>query len=394
MDKTLHIEKMRNLKCAVVIPTYNNAGTIESVIRDVKEYCKDVIVVNDGSTDSTLNIINNIDGIEYIAYAANHGKGYALRTGLNEAYNKGFQYALTLDSDRQYQADDIPKFVEAIEQEPDTLFIGSRRMSAENTPLINTFATRFSNFWYMVETARKLDDTQSGFRVYPLIPLHGIHFLTTRYEFEMEVIVRAAWQGVKVKNIPIKVNYPPAGKRVSHFKPARDFTRISILNTCLVAWALIIYHPFRFFRWLTWKNIKKFIDHNIMHSADSNPRMALSIGWGVMWGMMPVWGWQAIIAIASGYFMRLNKTIVFVGSNISTPPLTPFIIFGGYCTGGLILSRPILIALRDVTLEGVMNSLLQYVVGSIIFAIIAGLLSTCISLVIFKAFKRNPSGNA
>ncbi len=394
MDKEHHIEKMRNLKCAVVIPTYNNAGTIESVIRDVREYCSDVIVVNDGSTDSTPDIINNIEGIDYIAYTPNHGKGHALRTGLNEAYSKGFTYALTLDSDRQHHADDIPKFVEAIEQEPDTLFIGSRRLSSENMPLINTFASRFSNFWYMLETARKLDDTQSGFRLYPLIPLRGIHFLTSRYEFEMEVIVRAAWQGVEVKNIPITVNYPTAEERVSHFKPARDYTRLSILNACLMAWALIIYHPSRFFRWLTWKNIKKFIDQNILHSADSNPRMALSIGWGVMWGMMPVWGWQAIIATASGYFMRLNKTIVFVTSNISTPPMTPFIIFGGYYTGGLILSRPILIALRDVTLAGVMNSLLQYVVGSIVFAVIAGLLSACISLIIFKTLKRKPTCNA
>lgn len=100
-------------------------------------------------------------------------------------------------------------------------------------PSKNTFANKFSNFWYKVETGQTLSDSQSGFRLYPLTRLKGMRFYTPRYEFEVEVIVRAAWRGVAVKNIPIRVYYPPQEERVSHFKPAKDFTRISVLNTCL-----------------------------------------------------------------------------------------------------------------------------------------------------------------
>ena len=132
--------------------------------------------------------------------------------------------------------------------------------SSENMPSKNTFANRFSNFWYKVETGQELSDTQSGFRLYPLEKLQNIHFITRRYEFEVEIIVRAAWRGVNVENVPIKVYYPPVEERVSHFRPLHDFTRISILNTALVLYALLLYYPWKFLQALTYSNIKNFID--------------------------------------------------------------------------------------------------------------------------------------
>ena len=88
-------------------------------------------------------------------------------------------------------------------------------------PSENTFANKFSNFWYKVETGQTLTDTQSGFRLYPLEKLQSIRFITRRYEFEVEVIVRAAWRGINVENVPIKVYYPPKDERVSHFRPLK-----------------------------------------------------------------------------------------------------------------------------------------------------------------------------
>ena len=232
-------ERMSALRCAVVMPTYNNAGTIAKVISDVKEYAADVIVVNDGSTDDTKDILSSISDIKVVDYPNNKGKGYALKLGLKKAYEWGFRYAITIDSDGQHYADDIPAFIEKIEEKPDSLLIGARNLTADNMPSKNTFANKFSNFWYKVETGQTLSDTQSGFRLYPLDKLQKIHFITRRYEFEVEIIVRAAWRGVNVENIPIKVYYPPEEERVSHFRPLQDFTRISILNTVLVLYAFL-----------------------------------------------------------------------------------------------------------------------------------------------------------
>ena len=193
----------------VLIPTYNNAGTLAQVISDVKEYASDVIVVNDGSTDNTAEILTAIEDIRIISYAENRGKGYALKLGLSKAYEWGYRYVITIDSDGQHYADDIAVFVERIEQSPDTLLIGARNLTADNMPSKNSFANKFSNFWFKIETGQSLSDTQSGYRLYPLEKLQNIRLITRRYEFEVEIIVRAAWRGVKVENVPVKVYYAP-----------------------------------------------------------------------------------------------------------------------------------------------------------------------------------------
>src|SRR5690606_1887547 len=140
----------------------------------------------------------------------------------------GYEYAITIDSDGQHFPDDIPVFLEVLEKENGTLLIGSRNMMQEGVPKKSSFGNRFSNFWFWFETGIKLEDTQSGYRAYPLhkIPLK---YFTRKFEFEIEVIVRAAWKGTRVKNVPVKVLYD-MNERVSHFRPFKDFTRISILN--------------------------------------------------------------------------------------------------------------------------------------------------------------------
>ena len=150
------IERARKLGCAVVIPTYNNDRTLAEVIAGVGHYCADIFVVNDGSTDRTAEVLASTRNIRVIAYARNRGKGYALRTGLRAAREAGFRYALTIDSDGQHYPDDITRFIERIEEHPDALLIGARNLTADNMPSKNTFANRFSNFWYLVETGQRL----------------------------------------------------------------------------------------------------------------------------------------------------------------------------------------------------------------------------------------------
>ena len=213
-DAMIYRAKVSALKCVVIIPTFNNAGTLSQVICEVKQYVPDVIVVNDGSTDGTRQVLVSIPNIKVIEYSQNKGKGHALKLGLEKARECGYRYAITIDSDGQHYANDIPVFIDRIEQIPDSLLIGARNLAVSNMPSKNTFANKFSNFWYKVETGKTLTDTQSGFRLYPLYKLKNIHCITRRYEFEVEIIVRAAWSGIHVENIPISVYYAPDKERV------------------------------------------------------------------------------------------------------------------------------------------------------------------------------------
>lgn len=233
---------IKELRICVLIPTYNNHKTLKRVLDGVLIFTDNVIVVNDGSTDTTAEILQQYPTITVIHLEKNRGKGHALRLGFQKALSMGFSYAITIDSDGQHYPDDIPVFVAALKKENrDVLLIGSRNMSQEGIPRKSSFGNHFSNFWYKFETGIALEDTQSGYRLYPLRKIPKRYF-TPKFEFEIEVIVRAAWDGVPVKNVPVKVLYDPA-ERVSHFRPFQDFTRISILNTVLVSIALAYIKP-------------------------------------------------------------------------------------------------------------------------------------------------------
>lgn len=227
------------MKYCVVIPTYNNARTVADIVRRTLAVCTDVIVVNDGSTDSTLEELGSVK-CEVVSYSRNRGKGYALRRGLEAARAAGFDYAVTIDSDGQHAPEEIPQLIKAIDKQP-TLVVGSRNLQADGMPSGNTFANRFSNFWFHLQTGLRLPDTQTGFRIYPLHDLPCLNLLTYRYESELELLVFSAWRGVNIVSVPVSVSYP--ADRVSHFRPFQDFLRISLLNTVLCLLAIVYGYP-------------------------------------------------------------------------------------------------------------------------------------------------------
>lgn len=232
-----------NEVCAV-IPTYQNAKTLLQVVADVHRVVNTVFVVDDGSNDGTAALLDKATGNErpekVLTHPKNCGKGAALKTGLTYARQQGFRYAVTVDADGQHRADDIPALLKAVEEEPDALAIGSRGLQHENMPAKSTFANRFSNFWFALQTLQRLPDTQSGLRVYPLRCLHGLRWMSARYEAELTLLVFSAWAGVKLLPVPVSVYYPPRDQRVTHFRPGRDFTRISVLNT-LLCFLMVVY---------------------------------------------------------------------------------------------------------------------------------------------------------
>jgi glycosyltransferase involved in cell wall biosynthesis len=249
-------------KVCVLIPTFNNAATLATLVRDVLGFTNQIIIVNDGSTDNTASLLKEFEELTVVEYQQNKGKGYALRQGFKQAVASGYEYAITIDSDGQHYADDLPNFIEPLNQHPNAIIIGARNMDQHSVPGKSSFGNKFSNFWFWVETGLKLSDTQSGYRLYPVKKLHDFSFITRKYEFEIEVLVRAAWSGIEVINIPVRVYYPEKDKRVSHFRPFKDFTRISILNTFLVTFALLYIHPRDFLRGIKKKTTDNTFTNN------------------------------------------------------------------------------------------------------------------------------------
>ncbi len=240
-------QKFKDLNVGVLIPTYNNAASLEGVLRKVLEFTDCVLVVNDGSTDDTEKIVSRFSEVELISYPKNIGKGWALRKGFAHALQKGFDYVITIDSDGQHNPTDLPVFLSEIEVFPNTIIMGARNMAQASVPGKSSFGNKFSNFWFWFETGIRLPDTQTGFRCYPIRAMEGMKFFTRKFEFEIEVIVRSVWRGIPITFVPVNVYYPPKEERVSHFRPFTDFARISVLNTVLVTLALLYYKPRDFF---------------------------------------------------------------------------------------------------------------------------------------------------
>ncbi len=381
---------MEALGIAVVIPTFNNDGTLVRVLQEVAQYCRHIYVVDDGSTDQTPALLAGLQGFHVLTHARNRGKGRALRTGLLAARGDGFRYALTIDSDGQHFPSDIPLFVEEAERCPGTFVVGARNLASENMPSRNTFANKFSNFWFWLETGIRLEDTQSGFRLYPLSALGSLRCYTARFEFEVQILVFAAWKGYPVKSLPVRVYYPPGKERVSHFRPVRDFARISVLNTILVMLTLLWFLPLRLVRNLTMARMRTFFREQILHSAVPNHKVALSVMLGVFMGIVPLWGYQMITAVALAQLLRLNKVITLVASNISIPPMIPLILYASYASGCWLLSRPVVLDYRDLSLDNVWQVMQQYLLGSLAFGALAAVVAAGVVYFLLLIFRRHP----
>lgn len=364
--------RFSHFKCCVIIPTYNNAKTLQRVIDGVLHYTRNIIIINDGSTDGTAQILEQYPQLTIITQPVNKGKGIALQTGFRAAKAAGYEYAVTIDSDGQHFPDDLPVFIEYLENEGEALLIGSRNMEHESVPKKSSTGNKISNFWFWFETGHKLQDTQSGYRLYPLNKIPEKHF-TNKFEFEIEVIVRTAWKGVPVKNIPVRVLYD-MNERVSHFRPFTDFTRISLLHTLLVIISLVYIKPRDFIMSFKKKGLKKFFLENVLESGDSNAKKALSIALGVFIGIAPVWGLQTVTVLFLAYVFRLNKLIAFAFSNISIPPMIPVIIFLSLKIGGLFVAGANIPNSHTTITQTIQQNVVQYLVGSILLATVSAFL--------------------
>jgi glycosyltransferase involved in cell wall biosynthesis len=388
MDSTRDI--FESHKCCIIIPTYNNRATLAGVIGDALLHTSRIIVINDGSTDGTAEVLERFKDIDVLENKVNRGKGYSLRRAFRFALDKGYDYAITIDSDGQHLVRNLPAFLVKSIQHPDALIIGSRDMNVDNVPLKSSVGKRFSNFWITVMTGLKLSDTQSGFRLYPIRKLAGTRYLSTRFEFEVEVIVRSVWKGLEVETVPVEVYYAPEGERISHYRPFVDFMRISLLNVLLVTLSLFVFWPKKALGPYRNKSIRQLIHDEIYMATGSNLKIALAVGFGVFMGIVPIWGYQLLVGFTLAHLFRLNKAIFFVAANISIPPMIPVILFASFYTGGLLLGEGGLhsFSMRDITFDLAFTYLKQYLLGAIVFAVISGSTAFIIGYSLLSAWRK------
>jgi glycosyltransferase involved in cell wall biosynthesis len=401
------VESKAVAQVIVVIPVYNNASTIAGVIKDVQAYCTNVVVVDDGSTDDTYSICSKINGIALLRHEINRGKGATLRTAFGYALSHNFTHAISVDADGQHLAKDIPLFLQKIEEEPGTLWIGDRIIpvvGGVDQPPRSRFGRHFGAFWYKLYTGNPIRDTQSGFRAYPIAAIDNLGCDSDRYEYEIEILICAAWNKVPVKSVPIHLLYQSKEERVSHFRPIRDFMRISVVNgraaiTRLFFPPQLINVPGLRIRKKLLYVIKKELTANATPS-----KAALSFGTGVTIAVSPFHGIQVVMLLAIAFIFKLNRPLALLGVSVSSAPVIPFWIAAGLGLGKLIVPMDTAIYIAD-TLEkilpsavmdflqnkmvsGFLHGFIQWFLGTLVLAPLTGIIAFFITWPMFKTLRK------
>ncbi len=227
-------------RCALIIPLYNHEEKVADVVREGLKLGWPVFVVDDGSTDSSCERIRSIGGITILRHRANEGKGAAIRTGFAAAARVA-GWAVTIDADGQHRPEDALQLLQAIPVNQRPIVVGRREgMLGPGIPWTSRFGRQFSNFWVRLSGGPRLNDSQSGMRLYPLPEAMNLNVRARRFQFEVEILVRAHWQGMPVIEAPVRVTYRPGSGRVSHFRPFVDFMRNSETFTRLIFMRILV----------------------------------------------------------------------------------------------------------------------------------------------------------
>jgi glycosyltransferase involved in cell wall biosynthesis len=210
---------------AALVPAYRAAGSIEAVVTGARAHLARVLVVDDGSEDDTAARARAA-GADVLRHATNAGKGAAIATGLRALAADGVARALTLDADGQHLPGEMPVLLAASDRAPEAIVVGVRRKAGHTIRRLNRFGNWIADRLMRLIAGRPLPDTQSGFRVYPVRATLALGVRGTRYDFETEVLLRAARAGMPLVGVPVDVYYPPVAERVSHYRAGRDTVRI------------------------------------------------------------------------------------------------------------------------------------------------------------------------
>jgi glycosyltransferase involved in cell wall biosynthesis len=380
----------RDLKVLVVIPVYNHRKTVRDVARRALEQGFPVLVMDDGSSDGSFEAVEGLP-LARRRLPVNGGKGSAILAAARFAAGWGYQAIITVDADGQHDPADAGLLVEAACANWPAIVVGARRMETENVPRSSLFGRDFSNFWVRLECGRSLPDTQSGYRLYPVELLQSTRFISRRYTFEIEVLVRGSWAGLTLLSVPVSVYYPPGDERISHFHKLKDNARLSCLHTFLVTRALVpwphrrlfrpqqgeempsIFHPLRYFKALS-----------LQHST---PRELAAAVWvGIFLGSLPIIPFGIAAIIYASHKLHLNKLASVGASNVCIAPFVPFacVELGHYFINGSFWYE-----FNRHTLLGELHlRLWEWLLGALVVGPLLGMLGAMFTYLLVSSYRR------
>ncbi len=198
----------------VIIPAFNEFKTIAGVVQATKQYIKDILVIDDHSTDNTAEKA----GCKVLRNDKNMGKGFGLKRGFKYAIENNYDAVITLDADGEHDPSEIPRFLEALKTAD--LVVGQRNIHRSRE---RTFLNWFSSF-FMKQLLPNLEDTQSGYRAIRVGFLKKMKFTTDRFDLELEMLLEAAKHNARIHPLPLQ--HKPIAK--SH-QTIKDYIRINNL---------------------------------------------------------------------------------------------------------------------------------------------------------------------
>jgi glycosyltransferase involved in cell wall biosynthesis len=224
--------------CAV-IPVYNHAATVGTVVAGLCASGLPCLLVDDGCDADCAHLLGELQAadpqsVRLVRLATNSGKGAAVMAGMRAAHAAGFSHVLQIDADAQHDIRDVPRFLALARAAPERIICGCPIFDA-TVPKARKYGRWLTTFWVHINTlSPDIRDAMCGFRVYPLIPCIELFErvqVGQRMDFDIEVLVRLHWLGLRVVNQPTRVLYPPAG--ISHFDMLHDNLRIAAMHTRL-----------------------------------------------------------------------------------------------------------------------------------------------------------------
>jgi glycosyltransferase involved in cell wall biosynthesis len=368
-------------KPVIIAPTFDNARTLPRVLSGIAQIGLATIAINDGCADETPIILqawvqSGADRV-VLTHGKNRGKAAALLDGFERASQMGFTHALTIDTDGQLDPGQIPELLRIAQSHPNMIVVGSREANAKNHPAASRWGRRVSNLLIKWESDLRISDSQCGFRVYPLKLIQQLKCRAGRYGFESEILTRAAWAGIAIKELNVNCIYDVPEGRVSHFRVWRDSLACAMMHLRLLTIALT--------RWINpiraWRNLRC--------DPKEHFRFSTAVAAGVFIANLPLYGVQTLLSLFVAKRFRLNPLAVVAGSSISTPPLGPLLIVAAIAVGHCCLhgAWPQVASFdpRTVGYFALMKSvLLEWTIGGIICGTILALVSYCLMRLVLQ----------
>ena len=382
-------------KIIIVIPVYNHSTTLPGVVNGALTVHDDVMVVDDGSTDKSADILAGLK-VHLISQEKNLGKGAAIKKAALAARKLGMTHIITIDANGRYDPADFHLFTDALKENTDSIIIGRRDFQKGEVPILYRFSRRLTNFWFQVQTGKSLGDVRCTFRAYPLAVLENLTLRTKRNSFEVEVLTKSAWAGVNLNEVNISAYFLLPEKQKFNFNFLMDNLRVALFNfhltmRSIVPWPhqkivskdrpgekISVLHPLR--------SIKTLLTEN------TSPRQLASAGTlGVFIGTLPLIGFHNItILFAAGYF-RLNKVVALATSGLCMPPLVPALCIeaGHFIRHGTFLTE---ISIKTLGYQA-LDRIYEWLIGSLVLAPVFALLVGCIIFLI-ALFLKGTRGNS